>query len=173
MIRELMVNGAKNIPANYAAKVDMVTGMGVQVDHKAGQVKFPDAATAEGIEMVAHEFIPEGIYASQTNFDDYDKMATEIKAGVLVKRVPLYAGELYGTDQYKDGDAQDLFKEKVFYIFVDNIDFFTEPPRCQNRNELRTCHNSAHFIHRQTAKVMPIRYNSQCGFDWSITPLRP
>ena len=66
-----------------------------------------------------------------------------------------------------------LFKEKVFYIFVDNIDFFTEPPRCQNRNELRTCHNSAHFIHRQTAKVMPIRYNSQCGFDWSITPLRP
>ncbi|MFQ9889046.1 MAG: hypothetical protein ACLRWM_00325 [Streptococcus sp.] len=53
MIRELMVNGAKNIPANYAAKVDMVTGMGVQVDHKAGQVKFPDAATAEGIEMVA------------------------------------------------------------------------------------------------------------------------
>lgn len=33
MIRELMVNGAKNIPANYAAKVDMVTGMGVQVDH--------------------------------------------------------------------------------------------------------------------------------------------
>ena len=51
MIRELMVNGAKNIPANYAAKVDMVTGMGVQVDHKAGQVKFPDAATAEGIEI--------------------------------------------------------------------------------------------------------------------------
>ena len=49
MIRELMVNGAKNIPANYAAKVAMVTGMGVQVDHKAGQVKFPDAATAEGI----------------------------------------------------------------------------------------------------------------------------
>ena len=45
MIRELMVNGAKNIPANYAAKVDMVTGMGVQVDHKAGQVKFPDAAS--------------------------------------------------------------------------------------------------------------------------------
>ena len=38
MIRELMVNGAKNIPANYAAKVDMVTGMGVQVDHKAGQI---------------------------------------------------------------------------------------------------------------------------------------
>ena len=100
MIRELMVNGAKNIPANYAAKVAMVTGMGVQVDHKAGQVKFPDAATAEGIEMVAHEFIPEGIYASQTNFDDYDKMVTEIKEGVLVKRVPLYAGELYGTDQY-------------------------------------------------------------------------
>ncbi len=30
MIRELMVNGAKNIPANYAAKVAMVTGMGVQ-----------------------------------------------------------------------------------------------------------------------------------------------
>ena len=88
MIRELMVNGAKNIPANYAAKVAMVTGMGVQVDHKAGQVKFPDAATAEGIEMVAHEFIPEGIYASQTNFDDYDKMVTEIKAGVLVKRHP-------------------------------------------------------------------------------------
>ena len=101
MIRELMVNGAKNIPANYAAKVAMVTGMGVQVDHKAGQVKFPDAATAEGIEMVAHEFIPEGIYASQTNFDDYDKMVTKIEAGVLVKRVPLYAGELYGTDQYK------------------------------------------------------------------------
>ena len=107
MIRELMVNGAKNIPANYAAKVDMVTGMGVQVDHKAGQVKFPDAATAEVIEMVAHEFIPEGIYASQTIFDDYDKMVTEIKAGVLVKRVPLYAGELYGTDQYKAADAQD------------------------------------------------------------------
>ena len=83
MIRELMVNGAKNIPANYAAKVAMVTGMGVQVDHKAGQVKFPDAATAEGIEMVAHEFIPEGIYASQTNFDDYDKMVTKIEAGAL------------------------------------------------------------------------------------------
>lgn len=106
MIRELMVNGAKNIPANYAANVAMVTGMGVQVDHKAGQVKFPDAATAEGIEMVAHEFIPEGIYASQTNFDDYDEMVTEIKAGVLVKRVPLYAGELYGTDQYEAADAQ-------------------------------------------------------------------
>ena len=130
MIRELMVNGAKNIPANYAAKVAMVTGMGVQlvkgevvlllfVDHKAGQVKFPDAATAEGIEMVAHEFIPEGIYASQTNFDDYDKMATEIKAGVLVKRVPLYAGELYGTDQYKDGDAQDTNIGKLLEVNID------------------------------------------------------
>ena len=116
MIRELMVNGAKNIPANYAAKVAMVTGMGVQVDHKAGQVKFPDAATAEGIEMVAHEFIPEGIYASQTNFDDYDKMATEIKAGVLVKRVPLYAGELYGTDQYKAADAKDTNIGKLLEV---------------------------------------------------------
>lgn len=119
MIRELMVNGAKNIPANYAAKVDMVTGMGVQVDHKAGQVKFPDAATAEGIEMVAHEFIPEGIYASQTNFDDYDKMVTEIKAGVLVKRVPLYAGELYGTDQYNAADAQDTNIGKLLEVNTD------------------------------------------------------
>ena len=111
MIRELMVNGAKNIPANYAAKVAMVTGMGVQVDHKAGQVKFPDAATAE--------FIPEGIYASQTNFDDYDEMVTEIEAGVLVKRVPLYAGELYGTDQYKDGDAQDTNIGKLLEVNTD------------------------------------------------------
>ena len=87
MIRELMVNGAKNIPANYAAKVDMVTGMGVQVDHKAGQVKFPDAATAEGIEMVAHEFIPEGIYASQTNFDDYDKAPTSTR--MAMHRIPI------------------------------------------------------------------------------------
>lgn len=119
MIRELMVNGAKNIPANYAAKVAMVTGMGVQVDHKAGQVKFPDAATAEGIEMVAHEFVPEGIYASQTNFDDYDKMVTEIKEGVLVKRVPLYAGELYGTDQYKAADAQDTNIGKLLEVNTD------------------------------------------------------
>ena len=108
MIRELMVNGAKNIPANYAAKVAMVTGMGVQVDHKAGQVKFPDAATAEGIEMVAHEFIPEGIYASQTNFDDYDKMVTEIEAG-----------ELYGTDQYKADDAQDANVGKLLEVNTD------------------------------------------------------
>lgn len=34
-------------------------------------------------------------------------MVTKIEAGALVKRVPLYAGELYGTDQYKADDAQD------------------------------------------------------------------
>lgn len=119
MIRELMVNGAKNIPANYAAKVAMVTGMGVQVDHKAGQVKFPDAATAEGIEMVAHEFIPEGLKASVTNFDDYDEDVTAIKAGELVQQVPMYADELYGVDQYKADDAQDTNIGKLLEVNTD------------------------------------------------------
>lgn len=58
-------------------------------------------------------------HASQTNFDDYDKMVTEIKAGVLVKRVPLYAGELYGTDQYKAADAQDTNIGKLLEVNTD------------------------------------------------------
>ena len=90
MIRELMVNGAKNIPANYAAKVDMVTGMGVRVDHKAGQVKFPDAATAEGIEMVAHEFIPEGIYASQTKLNQLDSAFQKFRTDLMKSDIPKF-----------------------------------------------------------------------------------
>lgn len=119
MIRELMVNGAKNIPANYAAKVAMVTGMGVQVDHKNGQVILPAAETADGIELVAHEFVPTGLKASLTNFDDYDEDVTKIEAGDLVKQVPMYTGELYGVDQYKEADVKEANIGKVLSVFTD------------------------------------------------------
>ena len=36
-----------------------------------------------------------------------------------LKRVPLYAGELYGTDQYKDGDAQDTNIGKLLEVNID------------------------------------------------------
>lgn len=117
MIRELMVNGAKNIPANYAAKVDMVTGMGVQL--VKGEVVLPSAETSDDLYMVAHEFNPEGIYSSLTNFDDYDEMVTAIKANQFVKLVPLYVGEQYGTDQYASGIAIDGNKGKVLKVGTD------------------------------------------------------
>lgn len=119
MIRELMVNGAKNIPANYAAKVAMVTGMGVQIDAKNAQVILPAALTADNLYMVAHEFVPEGLYASITNFDDYDEMVTEIKAGAFVKLIPMYPGELYGTDQYKAADIADKNIGKTLAVGAD------------------------------------------------------
>ena len=117
MIRELMVNGAKNIPANYAAKVAMVTGMGVQL--VKGEVCLPSADATDDLYMVAHEFNPEGIYSSLTNFDDYDEMVTEIKQGAFVKLVPMYVGEQYGTDQYASGIAIDGNKGKVLKVGAD------------------------------------------------------
>lgn len=117
MIRELMVNGAKNIPANYAAKVDMVTGMGVQL--VKGEVVLPAAETSDDLYLVAHEFNPEGIYSSQTNFDDYDEMVTAIKANQFVKLVPMYVGEQYGVDQYADGIAIEGNKGKVLKVGTD------------------------------------------------------
>lgn len=117
MIRELMVNGAKNIPANYAAKVDMVTGMGVQL--VKGEVVLPSAETSENLYMVAHEFSPEGLYASLTNFDDYDEMVTKIEANQLVKLVPMYVGEQYGTDQFASGVAVEGNKGKVLKVGTD------------------------------------------------------
>lgn len=50
---------------------------------------------------------------------DYNEMVTKIEAGVLVKRVPLYAGELYGTDQYKAADAQDTNIGKLLEVNTD------------------------------------------------------
>lgn len=117
MIRELMVNGAKNIPANYAAKVDMVAGMGVQL--VKGEVVLPAAETSDDLYLVAHEFNPEGIYSSQTNFDDYDEMVTAIKANQFVKLVPMYVGEQYGVDQYADGIAIEGNKGKVLKVGTD------------------------------------------------------
>lgn len=117
MIRELMVNGAKNIPANYAAKVDMVTGMGVQL--VKGEVALPAAETSDDLYLVAREFNPEGIYSSQTNFDDYDEMVTAIKANQFVKLVPMYVGEQYGVDQYADGIAIEGNKGKVLKVGTD------------------------------------------------------
>lgn len=76
MIRELMVNGAKNIPANYAAKVAMVTGMGVQL--VKGEVVLPSAETSDDLYMVAHEFNPEGINKAGCDtsafWDQYDSL---------------------------------------------------------------------------------------------------
>ena len=69
--------------------------------------------------MVAHEFNPEGIYSSLTNFDDYDEMVTAIKANQFVKLVPLYVGEQYGTDQYASGIAIDGNKGKVLKVGTD------------------------------------------------------
>lgn len=117
MIRELMVNGAKNIPANYAAKVDMVTGMGVQL--VKGEVVLPAAETTSDLYLVAHEFNPEGIYSSLTNFDDYDEMVTAIKANQFVKLIPMYVGEQYGVDQYASGIAIDDNKGKVLKVGTD------------------------------------------------------
>ena len=69
--------------------------------------------------LVAHEFNPEGIYSSLTNFDDYDEMVTAIKANQFVKLVPMYVGEQYGTDQYASGIAVDGNKGKVLKVGTD------------------------------------------------------
>lgn len=119
MIRELMVNGAKNIPANYTANVDMVTGMGVQIDVKNSKVILPNAATASDVYMVAHEYVPEGLKASLTDFADYDEDVNAIKKDQFVKLVPMYEGELYGTDQYKADDVKSESFGKVLEVNTD------------------------------------------------------
>lgn len=100
MIRELMVNVAKNVPAGYSAHVAMVTGMGVLVDASAGKLKLPAAETAENIYFLEKEREVTGIYAGVTNLDDYFEQFVNVKSGELAKAIPAYVGEQYGTDQY-------------------------------------------------------------------------
>ena len=100
MIRELMVNVAKNVPANYSAAAAMVTGMGVTIDFATGTLALPSAETAEGIHFLEKERTVEGIYASLTDFDDYFEQFVNVKEGEFAEAIPAYAGEMYGTDQY-------------------------------------------------------------------------
>ena len=106
MIRELMVNVAKNIPAIYTAKTAMVTGMGVQIDLSKKQLILPAEETAENIYFVEKERVPEGIYAGVANLSDYFEQFVKVKEGEFAKAIPNYEGEMYGTDQYDDSVVQ-------------------------------------------------------------------
>ena len=101
MVRELMVfDTGKPVRSDYTATTAMVTGMGVVDDDANGKVKFPTAATADGLYLVERERIASGIYASVTNMDDYDEHYTKIAAGEFVEKIPMVAGEVYAVDQY-------------------------------------------------------------------------
>ena len=107
MIRELQVNVAKNIPATYTAKADMITGMGVTIDEKAGQVAFPTAATGANVFLVERERELTGLKASLTDLDDYDTDFVTAKAGTFVTLRTPYAGERYAVDQFDTGAEEE------------------------------------------------------------------
>lgn len=108
MVRELQVNVAKNIPATHIADVEMVTGMGAQINLTAdAHAILPAAVSSENIYMVEREREVTGMKASLTDIDDYDIDFVTVKADTPVKLIPMYSGERYGTDQYKDADIVD------------------------------------------------------------------
>lgn len=100
MIRELQVNVAKNVPSTCKAEVEMKTGMGAAYDIATDSVDFP--AAAEGVEVfiLEKERIPTGRNAGIVNLSDYTDEFVTIAAEELCQRIPMYAGERYGTDQY-------------------------------------------------------------------------
>lgn len=100
MLRELQVNVAKNVPAEYTAKVDMMSGMGVQIDSKDGVLTLPETATAENIYFLEKERVAEGVYAGVTDLSDYFEQFVAVEAGEFAKAIPAYTGEIFGTDQY-------------------------------------------------------------------------
>lgn len=107
MLRELQGNVAKNVPAEYTAKVDMMTGMGVQIDSKDGVLTLPETATAENVYFLEKERVAEGVYAGVTDLSDYFEQFVTVKAGEFAKAVPPYTGEIYGTDQYDAALTED------------------------------------------------------------------
>lgn len=99
MIRELGVNANKFTPAYLTAAVEMITGMGA-VAGNDGTFKLPTQETADGIRFVEKEREVSGIYASQTDLDDYfDKFVT-VKQGNFAKLITPMAYEVYAVDQY-------------------------------------------------------------------------
>lgn len=103
MVREIQVNVAKNIPTQFVAKANMVTGMGAQIDLANGQAILPTAATGANIYMVEREREVTGLKASLTDIDDYDVDFVTVKANNPVKLIPMYNGERYAVDQYDAG----------------------------------------------------------------------
>lgn len=108
MLRELQVNVSKNVPATYTAKVNMVTGMGVQLKFGSDmQIIMPASNTDDNIYFLEREREVTGLKASLTDIDDYDTDFVTVKAGTRAQLITPYPGEFYGTDQVKTGDLID------------------------------------------------------------------
>jgi hypothetical protein len=100
MLREYQTTLEKNINTMGTAATAMVTGMGVVFDPADYTVSLPAAATAKGVYLVNKERVATGIYAGFSDLSDYADIYVNIDEGEMVKLIPLFAGERYGTDQF-------------------------------------------------------------------------
>lgn len=131
MLRYFEVTEMKPIPAEYAASADMVTGMLATIDASAGEVKIADG-TAANVYFVNKERYASGIYASRVNYDDYFEQFVNIKAGEMVKLVPLFNGCLYGSDQHgfaSVAEAEAAVKGKTLQASAGKLVAATEASR--------------------------------------------
>ena len=104
MLREFRVNGADAPAAYFKADVELQTGMGVVKDYANGLAKLPDAATSEGIFLVAKQPIATGMYAGM-DLSDYFEEYNTVAAGDTVVLYSYRDDSAFGTDQYDDGLA--------------------------------------------------------------------
>lgn len=110
MLRELQVNVGKNVPATYTVKVDMVTGMGVQLnlgsDSVSPEIILPTSNADDNIYFLEREREVTGLKTSLTDIDDYDTDFVTAKKGTYAQLITPYPGEFYGTDQVTTGDLK-------------------------------------------------------------------
>lgn len=100
MVRELQVNVAKNVPSTCTAESELKTGMGAAYDIATDTVDFPTAAEGVNVFILEKERTPTGRNAGITNLSDYEEEFVTIAEDELCQRIPMYAGERYGTDQF-------------------------------------------------------------------------
>lgn len=117
MLREFQSKNGKNVPADYKAKVKMVTGMGVVMDRANKEVNFPVAATADDIYIVNKARIPTGINCARTDMSDYDDNFVNVAAGESIKLETYTNPESFGTDA--KGSA--VNKGKVLAVGADGL----------------------------------------------------
>lgn len=100
MLRDLIVNDGIAVDATFVADAAMATGMAVVKNFTDGTADFASAETADGLCFVQKDRTPTGIYASLTQFSDWDTNFNTVAAdeGVVLYTYP--AGSTFGTDAY-------------------------------------------------------------------------
>lgn len=100
MLREIMINEQKAVPAIYKAAAALKTGMGVVIDLATETADVPSAASSADIYLVDKERVPTGANAARVNFSDYEEEFNTVAKDELVKLHHYCAGEQFATDQF-------------------------------------------------------------------------